>query len=203
LSSLRKSVEEGEQTSLQRTGTPPYMAVDLLRSGTRHLYRHDLESLVYVNLLLCCRNKFVPGNPLERLPQPKLNDWFDTKATWSSLGEKKYTFLGNFIRVDSLIHPSFKDFIPSLNQLLDSISDGFSANNLWLSALRKYEAKSTVRVGRGATDASQGPPEFDYETLGGAISFESIAASLSSFKGKDLEHRSKDQLGSPKDHDII
>ncbi|KAF9459059.1 hypothetical protein BDZ94DRAFT_1149964, partial [Collybia nuda] len=59
LSSLREDVERGTPTSHQRTGTPPYMATELLqaaggtKSPTRHLYRHDLESLTYVILMLC------------------------------------------------------------------------------------------------------------------------------------------------------
>ncbi|KAF9462741.1 hypothetical protein BDZ94DRAFT_1298367 [Collybia nuda] len=174
LSSLRKSVEGGEQTSLQRTGTPPYMAVDLLRRDTHHLYRHDLESLGYVNLLLCCRNKFVPGNPLERLPQPKLNDWFDAKASWFDLGGRKLALLVEFTNINSLIDPSFQDFIPGLNRFLDSLSRGSAAQTIWKSAVRNYTA----------TDAGQGPPEFDHETLGGTISFESIAAFLGSFKAR-------------------
>ncbi|KAH8814651.1 hypothetical protein DL96DRAFT_1684915 [Flagelloscypha sp. PMI_526] len=40
---------EGPAKSSQRTGTPPFMAMDLLErdSTSRHLYRHDLESLYY------------------------------------------------------------------------------------------------------------------------------------------------------------
>ncbi len=48
-----------EATSLRRTGTPPYMAFDLLKeekdSGP-HLYRHDLEALFYVMLMICCHS---------------------------------------------------------------------------------------------------------------------------------------------------
>ena len=41
------------KTSQQRTRTPPFMAHDLLDgSDALHLYRHDLESLFYVMLIL-------------------------------------------------------------------------------------------------------------------------------------------------------
>jgi serine/threonine protein kinase len=41
------------KTSQQRTGTPPYMAHGLLDgSEPFHLYRHDLESLFYIMLIL-------------------------------------------------------------------------------------------------------------------------------------------------------
>ncbi|KAK0448042.1 hypothetical protein EV421DRAFT_1658879, partial [Armillaria borealis] len=56
-----------EATSLRRTGTPPYMAFDLLKeekdSGP-HLYRHDLEALFYVMLMICCRHSII------KKPQP-------------------------------------------------------------------------------------------------------------------------------------
>jgi len=38
-----------KKTSQQRTGTPPYMAHELLTEASPlHLYRHDLESLFYI-----------------------------------------------------------------------------------------------------------------------------------------------------------
>jgi serine/threonine protein kinase len=41
------------RTSQQRTGTPPFMAYELLSgSDGPHLYRHDLESLFYIMLIL-------------------------------------------------------------------------------------------------------------------------------------------------------
>ncbi|KAF8904622.1 hypothetical protein CPB85DRAFT_1316785 [Mucidula mucida] len=59
LASLLSELESG--TSLRRTGTPPFMALDLQnphKLQVRHLYRHDLESLFYVLLMLVCRHDF-------------------------------------------------------------------------------------------------------------------------------------------------
>lgn len=49
------------RASQQRTGTPPYMAHELL-IGTSdvHLYRHDLESLFYIMLLMSARHTIEP-----------------------------------------------------------------------------------------------------------------------------------------------
>ena len=46
LSSWKKDLDDNyTRTSQQRTGTPPYMAQELLQGlSTIHLYRHDLES---------------------------------------------------------------------------------------------------------------------------------------------------------------
>ncbi|KAF8875829.1 hypothetical protein CPB85DRAFT_1345346, partial [Mucidula mucida] len=47
---------------MRRTGTPPFMAFDLQdphNLHVLHLYRHDLESLFYVLLMLVCRHKSI------------------------------------------------------------------------------------------------------------------------------------------------
>jgi len=45
------------KTSQQRTGTPPYMAQELLKgTSPLHLYRHDVESLFYIMLLMSARH---------------------------------------------------------------------------------------------------------------------------------------------------
>ena len=50
------------KTSQQRTGTPPYMAQELLRGlSPLHLYRHDVESLFYVMLLVSARHSIEIG----------------------------------------------------------------------------------------------------------------------------------------------
>jgi serine/threonine protein kinase len=63
---LRDHMELVTSTSQLRTGTPLYVAIDLLQgtcgtSPIRHLYRHDLESLAYVILLQCSRYRFEPS----------------------------------------------------------------------------------------------------------------------------------------------
>ena len=49
--------KEPRSTSKQRTGTEPYMAVDLLVTGPPppHLYRLDVESLFYVIAYVVCQ----------------------------------------------------------------------------------------------------------------------------------------------------
>jgi len=58
LSSLTaKMNSDYTKTLRQRTGTPLYMAHELLkRTSTLHLYRHDLESLFYIMLLMASRH---------------------------------------------------------------------------------------------------------------------------------------------------
>ena len=41
----------------QRTGTKPFMAIDLLqRNAAVHMYRHDLESMFYVLIWITSRS---------------------------------------------------------------------------------------------------------------------------------------------------
>ncbi|KAJ7221239.1 hypothetical protein GGX14DRAFT_540485 [Mycena pura] len=62
--------KEPRSTSKQRTGTEPYMAVDLLVTGPPppHLYRFDLESLFYVMVYIVCQyheGKKIDSPPFE------------------------------------------------------------------------------------------------------------------------------------------
>ncbi len=53
--------DDASDTLLRRTGTPPFMAIDLQdphKSQVRHLYRHDLESLFYVLVMFVCRYEY-------------------------------------------------------------------------------------------------------------------------------------------------
>ncbi|KAF9071408.1 hypothetical protein BDP27DRAFT_1322081 [Rhodocollybia butyracea] len=57
--------------SSHRTGTAPYMAIDILRTSPPpiHQYRHDLESLYYVLVCTVC-----PAN------DPTIRDWFSLRG---------------------------------------------------------------------------------------------------------------------------
>ncbi|RPB27293.1 hypothetical protein L211DRAFT_819181 [Terfezia boudieri ATCC MYA-4762] len=53
---LDNAIEISAQPSgaLDRTGTYPFMAIQILRGEEQHRYRHDLESFLYVLLWVCC-----------------------------------------------------------------------------------------------------------------------------------------------------
>ncbi|KAF8184768.1 hypothetical protein BJ912DRAFT_494061 [Pholiota molesta] len=74
-------------SSRQRTGARPYMAIDLLQPApTKHLYRHDLESLFYVIVIFVTR--YHGG---EKIKNPPLQAWFELPP--KSLRHAKLTFL--------------------------------------------------------------------------------------------------------------
>ncbi|KAG1895329.1 uncharacterized protein F5891DRAFT_984273 [Suillus fuscotomentosus] len=79
----------------ERTGTVPFMALDLLtkegqRGEVKHLYRHDLESFMWCFAWISLRYK--NGAPLPRRLRP-LDEWATLDAV--ACGEKKYVFQGH------------------------------------------------------------------------------------------------------------
>ena len=50
--------------ALDRTGTYPFIAINILSGKERHRYRHDLESFFYVMLWTCCYPVDPPATPL-------------------------------------------------------------------------------------------------------------------------------------------
>jgi serine/threonine protein kinase len=92
LSSLR--ITQGPQGN-ERTGTVPFMALELLtREGQRgevgHLYRHDLESFMWVLAWVCLRYK----DGKLRISDRPLDEWATQDAL--KVGKEKSFFLLNF-----------------------------------------------------------------------------------------------------------
>ncbi|KAJ7265409.1 hypothetical protein B0H12DRAFT_1004403, partial [Mycena haematopus] len=77
-----------DSTSKQRTGTLPYMALDLLRPGPPplHIYRFDLESLFYV--MVCIIYQYHEGKKIEK---PPFEIW--GRLGMADLCQKKSVFL--------------------------------------------------------------------------------------------------------------
>ncbi|KAF5373222.1 hypothetical protein D9757_010569 [Collybiopsis confluens] len=69
LSSFRAQMDK------DRTGTKPFMSQDLLDAkwDKRHLYRHDLESLFYIILIVSCHY----SAPTIHAPSRPFKSWFD------------------------------------------------------------------------------------------------------------------------------
>ena len=171
------------KTSQQRTGTPPYMAQELLRGlSPLHLYRHDVESLFYVMLLVSARHSIgVPeGRKLTRvitrnsgvLPYQK---WFNQRD-YDTLGSLKYGFLSDRLPIE--LSPDFEDFRPWLLGIQYLFSEGFKRKPLLgHGALPKWAAAA----GDGIESASL---QYDDETLGGYVKYATILTSISHLKGE-------------------
>ena len=78
-----------DQTSRFRTGTPSFMAIDLLECADGpHLYRYDLESFFYVLVYIGCRY-----NAGTKIPKPDL-EW--SPSTNADIARLKREFLSSF-----------------------------------------------------------------------------------------------------------
>ncbi|KAF8906115.1 hypothetical protein CPB85DRAFT_1314519 [Mucidula mucida] len=192
LSSLVADLEQQKATSFMRTGTPPFMAVDLLgshKSGTVHLYRHDLESLFYVMLILSTRHRIsydgIPrANNLVKRVAPPFSEWFKSSLTWEQLGAAK----------DRLIFKGFPSDDPTMNtDTLFPPDSTFIGFKNWMVRLRHImyrgfnahvEYKNEVDlVAEGVELHSKA---VDKETLGGNIQYSSFFNVMKSFAGKAL-----------------
>ncbi|KAF8881740.1 hypothetical protein BD779DRAFT_1788133 [Infundibulicybe gibba] len=72
------------QSGTERTGTMPFMALELLKGHgrVRRQYRHDAESFAWVLLWICCSYKYgkeVHPRPLQALIQNNFQDTYEQK----------------------------------------------------------------------------------------------------------------------------
>ena len=179
LSSLvEKMKSDYTKTSQQRTGTPPYMAYELLREiSPLHLYRHDLESLFYIMLLMATRHTIetpkgevkprVVMRESRRLP---FQDWFD-QPHYGMLGLCKKALFSEMQAIE--VSPVFEDFLPWLEDLQQCFENGF-----------KLKPSNNNRTQKAWRPAVQQPAEFDDETLGGYITYATTLAAVPHLSGK-------------------
>ncbi|KAK0226980.1 hypothetical protein EDD85DRAFT_777171 [Armillaria nabsnona] len=195
-----------EATSLRRTGTPPYMAFDLLKeekdSGP-HLYRYDLEALSYVMLMICCRYSIIKKrqphgtSQLEEI-SANFSEWFDREMSWNFLAKVKTSF---FIDDQPLpVSPCFEGFRRCLNAIRRIFSKGIIARQ---DAKDEADAVSwktlpdDINVDRRVLKPP--PPQkpastpFDDATLGGHVDYTEFLSVMWTFKGKELIIRHKDR----------
>ena len=182
LSSWKEALENDyTRTSQQRTGTPPYMAQELLKGmSTTHLYRHDLESLFYIMLLTTTRHTIDPtkGGVVMREGTRPYQEWFD---------EQRYNALGSF-KGDSLsvqrpidLSPAFQVFRPWLRDVRSDFSRGFTYKESCMTDVPLWRREQDGESSGGATLT---PVSFDDETLGGRVSYSTIIEPTRYLKGE-------------------
>ena len=168
------------KTSEQRTGTPPYMAHELLKgTSPLHLYRHDIESLFNIMLLMGARHTI--GTPKgEEKPRVIMRgsrvlpyeDWFN-ESRYFTLGLHKGAFLVDIQTIE--LSSVFKDFRPWLEDLQSCFSDGFK-QKLFVSEKRVLPA--------WRTPAKSTTAQFDDETLGGHITYDTVITPIPYLTGE-------------------
>ena len=189
LSSWKKHLPNGyTMTSRQRTGTPPYMAQELLQgTSDTNLYRHDVESLFYIMLLLGARHTIRPakGGPdvgkeirvVMREGAHPYQEWFNTQK-YRILGLIKEGF---FLRLGPIeLSPAFEDFRPWLHRLRHNFSRGFHK----LQYHKIEEDTLLLEAGGSVGGLAPTSTPFDNETLGGHVDYSIIVESTRNLKGQ-------------------
>jgi hypothetical protein len=147
-------------SSKQRMGTRPFMAADLLDPTPReHLYRHDLESLLYVIVVLIYRSQ---DKTLKKEDEkfdsfPALKDWF-TLAPAQRLDKKLAFFLTELPPAP----PAFEELRLLVAKMRRMFRQGYTAR---LDMLEDNPAKQ---------------PLLDESTLDGHVNFDKFQALLDS-----------------------
>ena len=171
------------KTSQQRTGTPPFMARGLL-DGTDnlHLYRHDVESLFYIMLILATHYEIQAPKEgeeggvrlrqgLKKLPY---QEWFD-QPSYKALANSKKAFFSDFEDLD--LSPGFEDFGCWLKALRVSFRRAIRSKQIY------EEGPMSPQQEDGATEGGV-IPTFDNETLAGHIRYPALIGPVSDLKGK-------------------
>ena len=172
------------KTSQQRTGTPPYMAQELLKgTSPLHLYRHDVESLFYIMLLTSSRHTIGTHKDLETrrviMRDPTdlpYQDWFN-EPRYRKLGSFKYSFLVGAEPIE--LSPDFADFRPWLKGLQHCFKVGFKLKPS--PDDEEVPEWATTLTGNGVELATA---QFDDETLGGNITYDTVLAPIPHLGGK-------------------
>jgi len=172
------------KTSQQRTGTPPFMASGLL-NGTDaiHLYRHDVESLFYIMLILAAHyeiqapKKGEDGGVWTRegLKALPYQEWFD-QPSYKALAFFKQGFFSNLEHLN--LSPTFEDFRSWLWDLRVSFRRGIRSKQTYEEDLVALQRK------QGGVSEGEGIPTFDDETLGGHISYSALIDPARNAQGK-------------------
>jgi len=161
------------KTSQQRTGTPPYMAHRLL-DGTDalHLYRHEVESLFYIMLILAAHYEFKTpeegkkGGLRTRDGELPYQRWFN-QPLYNDLSSFKQTFLSDLEHLD--LSPAFEDFRGWLEDLHLAFRRGIRSKQI-----HKENLMSLQRRRQGGRSKNEVTPTFDDETLGGYIHYSAL-----------------------------
>ncbi|KIK58613.1 hypothetical protein GYMLUDRAFT_45217 [Collybiopsis luxurians FD-317 M1] len=154
--------QSDQPSSKHRTGTKPFMAYDLLKSSwlRGHMYRHDLESLFYVLLIICCHYE----NFKTSISKPPYLKWFTDPV--DVVASMKFEFF--FDSDESLpIQPFFENFRVWLDQARYQFRQGYSS-----------------RPGGG-----QILLDYVWPTLAGFVSYKNMNRIMCSFQDSPLVRR--------------
>ena len=146
-------------------------------TDTLHMYRHDVESLFYVILILATHYEIQTPSEAEDggirmrqgLGELPYQAWFD-QPSYKALGAFKQAFLSNFEPLD--LSPTFEGLRSWLVKLRAAFSRGYRTKQHYQSLLQ------------GEEDQAEEPVAFNDETLGGNVDYFALINPVLNPKGK-------------------
>ncbi|TFY73083.1 hypothetical protein EWM64_g10929, partial [Hericium alpestre] len=149
-----------------RAGETPFMAIELLREvPPPNLYRHDLESFMYILIWFACHFNLSGSEVLD--VSELVADW--TYGSWRSI-QKSKAFL-------------FSAQSTLKNDILDSITPAFFPINKWIKGLiRMFRASDQARITHEDSLESDAEDEaadaWDEDSLNGTVTYEKFMAAI-------------------------
>jgi serine/threonine protein kinase len=154
---LAVSADVKSMSSKHRTGTKPFMAIDLIHPDpTVHMYRHDLESMFYV--LVWITSRFHNG---QEITDPPLQEWADNGGV--TLLKEKNSFLMSMPPRRTEQFESFGRWIASMQKMF---LDGLHAHASHLLELSVTGPQTSF------------PLPFANDTLNGLVTFDKFQTIL-------------------------
>ena len=169
------------------------MAFELLQgTSTTCLYRHDLESLFCMVLLVAAQHTTTPteGGPNT---EPKCRvvmqevvlqyrKWFDTQDH-ETLVSIKESFFSSKRKRSIELPPTFKAFRPWLKEVRRKFAKGLNCMNQ--NSITDEELDwGEKQAGKSANDPTSAPVPFDDEALDGRVDYSTVIEPPRRFKGE-------------------
>ncbi|KAJ3990743.1 protein kinase, partial [Lentinula boryana] len=170
---------------LVRTGTRPFMSVDLLdpiwEGG--HLYRHDLESLFFIMICLACRYER-PGVPAA---EPRaFSKWFS--GSDEEVHASKTVFYSDRSARKLPIQPYFTGFTDWLNSIYYWLCTAYQGRPQIRHPLKLLPARMRKNP-QSQNNFGSRNTSYDWNTLGGIFTYADMRQWMSSFQDHPLETR--------------
>lgn len=176
-------------SSNHRTETLPFMAYEQHYSewDEPHRFRHDLESLFYVMVLLAC-NYSGPG---QRAAEMHCGSWYT--ANLVVLRDAKYSLVTK--PWFPPVHEFFSGLVPWLHKIRLSLMAGFTTLAVHNTEDAFMKAALVDKSDSGEEDSlvpTASP--FDEDTLNGRVSYVSFFKPMRKFEGEPLIIRNPDAV---------
>ncbi|TFY79273.1 hypothetical protein EWM64_g4737 [Hericium alpestre] len=154
----------------QRTGTAPFVAIDLLcEDPPPHLYRHSLESYMYI--FIWCAIHFNLNGSQAQCIHKAVEGW--VHGTWAIIGSQKGQFFASQAAqyrksIYDAITPAFRPVQKWIQRLVLMFNDGIRARMDRTDIIERLELEDDVEA----------PEAWNEDTLDETVTYEKFMAAI-------------------------